>query len=91
MRKNDFKIFAWLKVEILGVFLNYLTPGDIYLVGDCETLQFFIQMELSQNKKLFPHVLLHFWNLPQILNIFEKKDDCGSQCISESADCQELG
>ena len=67
------KIFPWLKVEILGVFLNYLTPGDIYPVRDCENLQFFIQMELSQNKKLFLHVLLHFWNLPQILNIFEKK------------------
>ena len=41
------KISTLLKFEILGVFLNTLTADDNYPVGECENLQFPIQMQLS--------------------------------------------
>ena len=67
------KISPWLKLEILEVLVNTLTADDKYPVWDCENLQFPIQMQLSQKRKIFLDFLFHLWNLHQILNIFKKK------------------
>ena len=41
------KISPLWKFEILGMFVNIVTGDDNYPVGDCENLQFPIQMKLS--------------------------------------------
>ena len=42
-------------------------------------------MQLSQQQKnIFLNFSPNFWNLNSILNIFEKKDDPHSFCISET-------
>ena len=53
----------------LGLFVNTLTANDKYSLRDSQNLPQLIQMHLS-NKKVFRNFLLHFWNLNQILNIF---------------------
>ena len=40
------KISPLLTIEILGVFVNKLTADDNYPVGECENLQFPIQIQL---------------------------------------------
>ena len=67
------KISPLLKFEILGVFVNTYTPDDKYPVGDCENLQFPIQMILSLKKKKILYFLFNLWNLDQTFNIFGKK------------------
>ena len=42
-----------------------------------------------KNKKYFPSILFHLWNIHQILNI-SKKTGCHSQCISKLTIVQEL-
>ena len=58
--------------ETLGVFFNTFTAESKYPVLDGENLQIPIQMEISQNDKLFLNFLFNFWNLHQILNILKK-------------------
>ena len=56
--------------EILGLFANTVTADDKYFLCKSENLyrnQF--KCKYLRNKKNFPNVLLHFWNLNQILNI----------------------
>ena len=36
-----------------------------------------------KNRKLFLDFLLHFWNVHEIQNIWEKKDECPSLIICE--------
>ena len=52
------KISRSIKFEILGVLVNTLTTSDKYPVGDCEDLQFAIQMQLSLKRKTFLIFLL---------------------------------
>ena len=59
--------------ETLGVFFNTFTAESKYPVLDGENLQIPIQMEISQNDKLFLNFLFNFWNLHQILNILKKR------------------
>ena len=40
---------------------------------DCENLQLPIQMQLSEMRKTFSRFLVRFWNVQQILNIFQKR------------------
>ena len=40
------RMSSLVKFEILGVFVNTLTPDRKYPVRDCENLQFLIQMQL---------------------------------------------
>ena len=47
------KIFPILKFEILGVFVNTLTANDKYAVQDSDSLQFAIQLQLSEKRKFF--------------------------------------
>ena len=48
-----------------------MTADDKYPVQDCQILPLPIQMQLSENEKLFLNLLPHFWNLYQILNILK--------------------
>ena len=41
------KTSPWLKFEIIGVFVNTLSPDYKYRVPGCEKLPFLIQMQLS--------------------------------------------
>ena len=59
--------------ETLGVFFNTFTAESKYPVLDGENLQIPIQMEISQNDKLFLNFLFNFWNLHQILNTLKKR------------------
>ena len=59
--------------ELLKVFVNTVIAGDKYTVQDFENLQLPIPMQLSQKRKTFSRILVHFWNVHQILNIFEKR------------------
>ena len=43
-----------------------------YRVQGCENLPLRIEMKLSSNRKIFLKYLFHFWNLHQILNIFNE-------------------
>ena len=42
-----------------------------------------IQTQLSQKKKTFFVFLLHFWNVHEIYNILEKKEEYPSLIITE--------
>ena len=44
-----------------------------------------------KNKTVFVDFLLRFWNVHEIQNIFEKKDDYPSLIISEIMDCERGG
>ena len=54
------KISPLLTGEILGVFLNTLTPNDKYHVQDYENLHFLIQIKLSQQRKSFSQFFVPF-------------------------------
>ena len=47
------KIWPLLNFEMLRVFVNTLTAEDKYPIGDCENLQFNIEMQLSYKRKTF--------------------------------------
>ena len=51
--KMTCKIWPLLNFEILRVFVNTLTAEDKYPVGDCQNLQFNIEMQLSYKRKTF--------------------------------------
>ena len=61
--------------EILPVFVETLTVDGKYPVQFCENFQLPIQMQLSEKPKHFSQFLFHWWNLLQIWNILNKKDD----------------
>ena len=67
------KISPLLKFEILGVFVNTYTPDDKYPVGDCENLQFPIQMILSLKKKNFSIFCSIYGILTKLLTFSEKR------------------
>ena len=49
-----------MELEILGVFVNTLTADEKYPVGDCENLQFSIEMQLSSKAKSFSEFFVPF-------------------------------
>ena len=77
--------------ETLGLFVNTLTVDNNSSLCNSENLQQPIQMTLSKKQKPFLNFLLHFWNLNQILNILEKKDDPHGLYISEITDGEGRG
>ena len=58
--------------EILGVFVDKLTPDGKYPIEDCENLQLPIQMHISEKGNTFLDLSFHFMNLHQNLNILKK-------------------
>ena len=80
-RKHFYYNFSWLweekrKIslleifEILGLFVNTLTADDEYSLCKSENLPPQLKYNFLTNKKLFPNLLFHFWNLHQILKCF---------------------
>ena len=59
--------------KILQRFVNTLTADDKYYLLNRDIFKQEIEMELSKKQKLFVNLFLHFWNLDQIFNIFDKK------------------
>ena len=59
--------------KILGLFFNTLAADDNYCLFNKDNLTEPIQMQSSKIKKKFRSAFVHFWNLDQILNIYEKK------------------
>ena len=58
--------------EILGVFVDKLTPDGKYPIEDCENLQLPIQMHISEKGNTFLDLLFDFMNLHKNLNILKK-------------------
>ena len=82
---------SWKKLlrvtcEILGLLVNTLTGNDKYSFHSREKFQQQVEMQLSKKQKLFLNFSLRFWNLHQILSIFQTKDESQSLCISEIID-----
>ena len=48
-------------------------------------------MQVSQIQKIFSKFFLDFWNLIQILNIFNEKDDSHSWGIAEITESEKQG
>ena len=59
--------------KVLKLFVNALTARDKYSLRDRHNLTQPIQMQLSEKEKNLSPFFLHFWNLHEILNIFQKK------------------
>ena len=52
--------------EILRLFVNALTADDKYSASYMQNLRQQFQTPLSQEEKLFPDFLFHFWNVDEI-------------------------
>ena len=78
--------------EILGVSDNTVTADGKYPLWNCENLPLPIQMKLSnKTKNFFSFFFVLFLESESNFKLFEKKDDCQSQCISKLTDCERLG
>ena len=62
-----------LTCKILGLLVNTLAAEENYPVLNRNNLMIPIQMKISQKRRLFLNFLLHFWNLPEILNVLKKR------------------
>ena len=71
--------------EILGLWINTMTTDNKYYIGYAENLLRPIQMQLPKNN-FFLTFLLFFWNLHQVSNIWQKKDELHSSYISVITD-----
>ena len=61
-----------LTSKILVLLVNTLAADEKYPVLNRDNLTIPIQMQLSNQQKLFLNFLLPFWNLAEILNILKK-------------------
>ena len=71
--RRSWKTSLLLTCQILGLLLNTLAGDEMYPVLNRDNLTIPVQMQLSQQKKLFPNFLLHNWVVASILNILKKK------------------
>ena len=67
------KISSWLKFEIIGFLLTHGLPITSILFRIVRICRSLFKSSYLKNKIHFLGFLFHLWNLPQILNIFEKK------------------
>ena len=67
------KISPWLRFEIIGFSLTHGLPITSILFRILRIRCSLLKWCYLKNKKHFLGFLFHLWNLPQILNIFEKK------------------
>ena len=84
-RQYYFPIFPWIQDEfslemsalvtskIVRLFVQTLTPDDMYSRRNMQIFWQKIQMLLSQKRKTFFYFLLHFWNVHEIHHILKKK------------------
>ena len=67
-------------------FLNTLTANDKYSFNGKDKWMQTIQMPLSQKQNIFSRFFLAFFESALNFELFEKKDDPHSLCISEITD-----
>ena len=79
-------MFVLVICEILGLFVNTLTADDKYSLGKGENLRQPIEMQLSKKQETFSEFFVAFLKFRSSFEIFEKKDDFHSLCISEITD-----
>ena len=77
--------------KIFLLFVNKLIADVKYSLFHREFLQQQIQTQLRQKQSFFLKFLMDLWNLLQILNILEKKDEPHSLCTSQIRDCKRNG
>ena len=90
-RQLTYKISMLVICKTSRLFPNRLSGDGKYSLLNRDNLTEPIQMQVSPKKKLFLDFFLHFLNLVQILNIFKKKHDSHSWCISEIMDSKKHG
>ena len=73
LKQLGWKKFLLMVCKVLKLFVNALTARDKYSLRDRHNLTQPIQMQLSEKEKNLSPFFLHFWNLHEILNIFQKK------------------
>ena len=64
---------ALVTSEIFRLFVNTLTPDVKYSRRNMQNFWQQLQTRLSQKRKTFFDLLLHFWNVSDIENIPKKK------------------
>ena len=62
-----------LTCQIFRLLVTTLTANEKYPVLNRDNLTIPFQIQLSRNTKSFVIILLHLWNLDEILNILTKK------------------
>ena len=67
------RMSSLVKFEIIGVFVNTLTPDRKYPFRYCEICSSLFKCNYVKNGKLFLDIFFHWRNLHQILSIFWKK------------------
>ena len=67
-----------------------MTANYEYSRSNGEIVPLLIQLRLSKKQRRFAPILLHFWNLHQILKIFLKYEH-HSLSISRIIDCEKRG
>ena len=67
------KISPILKFEILRVFVKTLTTNDKNAVPDCDSLQFAIQLQLSEKRKFFSSIFCSIYGIYIKFQTFFKK------------------
>ena len=72
-RQLSYKISLLQICKISRLFPNTLTADGKYSLLYRDNLTQRIQIQLSQKQKTFSQFFLHFWNLVEIWNIFDKK------------------
>ena len=74
--------------KILSLFVNTLTADDNYSPLNRDNLTQPIQMLLFQKQKTFSQFFSAFLLSKLNLEVFPKKDDTHSQCISDITDSE---
>ena len=70
--KLSFKKTALLWLKVLRLFVNTLTADDKYCCRNMQNSLQQLQTLLSQKRRTLSGLFLHFWNMHEIYNIFEK-------------------
>ena len=71
--KFELEKVSLINIQIFGHFVNTLTAGHNFSLVNRGKLRQPIQMQLSENKKLFGNTFLHFWNVDKILQTSRQK------------------
>ena len=72
-----------VRSQIVGLFVDTLTPDDKYSRQNMENFLQSLQMQLSQKEKTFSEILIGFLKFTSNLEHFDKKDESASLSISE--------
>ena len=90
-RQLTFKKSLLVICKISRLFPNTLSADGKYSLFNRDNLTQPIWMQVSQIQTIFSKLFLDFWNLVQILNIFNEKDDSHSWGIAEITESEKQG